>query len=118
MLAVAFRFYLFKGRTYPVFHFIEESRAERETVITVTAFGKKAVNVGIPFEIAAKSMKDHDIAGSKIFGMVQIKKHPRYNTGDGMKEAVQEGTVLKEKVAEIFINGKNAVGAGVHSAAK
>ena len=123
MLAVAFRFYFFKGRTYPVFHFIEESRAESiaeivvvkvfymtpETVITVTAFGKKAVNVGIPFEIAAKSMKDHDIAGSKIFGMVQIKKHPRYNTGDGMKEAVQEGTVLKEKVAEIFINGKNAV---------
>ena len=26
-----------------------------------------------------------------------------------MKEAVQEGTVLKEKVAEIFINGKNAM---------
>ena len=90
MLAVAFRFYLFKGRTYPVFHFIEESRAESiaeivvvkvfymtpETVITVTAFGKKAVNVGIPFEIPAKSMEDHDVAGSKIFGMVQVKKHP------------------------------------------
>ena len=40
------------------------------------AFGKETVNVGIPFEIAAKSMKDHDIAGSKIFGMVQIEKHP------------------------------------------
>ncbi len=26
-----------------------------------------------------------------------------------MKETVQERTVLKEKVAEIFINGKNAV---------
>ena len=26
-----------------------------------------------------------------------------------MKEAVQEGTVLKEKIAEIFIYGKNAV---------
>ena len=26
-----------------------------------------------------------------------------------MKETVQEGTVLEEKVAEIFINGKNAV---------
>ena len=25
-----------------------------------------------------------------------------------MKEAVQEGTVLKEKIAEIFIYGKNA----------
>ena len=84
VLAVAFRFYFFKGRTYPVFHFIEESRAESiaeivvvkvfymapEAVITVATFGKEAVNVGIPFEIAAKSMKDHDIAGSKIFGMV------------------------------------------------
>ena len=26
-----------------------------------------------------------------------------------MEEAVQEGTVLKKKVAEIFINGKNAM---------
>ncbi len=26
-----------------------------------------------------------------------------------MKEAVQEGTVLKKKVAEIIINGKNAM---------
>ena len=47
-----------------------------EAVVTVAAFGKETVNVGIPFEIAAKSMKDHDIAGSKIFGMVQIEKHP------------------------------------------
>ena len=90
VLAVAFRFYMFKGRTYFVFQFIEESRAESiaeivvvkvfymapEAVITVAAFGKKTVNVGIPFEITAKSMKDHDIAGSKVFGMVQIEKHP------------------------------------------
>ena len=89
VLAVAFRFYFFKGRTYFVFHFIEESRAESiaeivvvkvfymtpETVITVTAFGKKAVDVRIPFEIPAKSMEDHDIAGRIIFGMVQIEKH-------------------------------------------
>ena len=89
MLAVAFRFYFFKGRTYFVFHFIEESRAESiaeivvvkvfymtpETVIAVTAFGKKAVDVRIPFEIPAKSMEDHDIAGRIIFGMVQIEKH-------------------------------------------
>ena len=67
-----------------VFQFIEKSRAESmaqivvvkvfymapEAVITVATFGKEAVNVGIPFEIAAKSMKDHDIAGSKILGMV------------------------------------------------
>ena len=90
VLAVAFGFYFFKGRSYFAFHFIEESRAESiaeivvvkvfymtpETVITVTAFGKETVDVGIPFEIPAKSMEDHDVARSKIFGMVQVKKHP------------------------------------------
>ena len=89
VLAVAFCFYFFKGRTYFVFHFVEESRAESisqivvvkvlymapEAVITVTAFGKEAVDVGIPFEIPAKSMQNHDIAGSVIFSMVQIEKH-------------------------------------------
>lgn len=123
VLSVAFCFYFFKGRPYFVFHFIEKSRAESiaqivvvkvlymapEAVVTVAAFGKETVNVGIPFEIAAKRMKDHDIAGSKIFGMVQIEKHPRYYTGDGMEETVQERSVLKKKGTEIFINGKNAM---------
>ena len=90
MLGVTFRFYFFERRSDPVFQFIEKSSTESvteivvvkvfymtpESIITVAAFGKEAVNVGIPFEIAAKSMKDHDIAGSKIFGMVQIEKHP------------------------------------------
>ena len=90
VLAVAFGFYFFKGRSYFAFHFIEESCAESisqivvvkvfymapEAVITVTAFGKETVDVRIPFEIPAKSMEDHDVAGSKIFGMVQVKKHP------------------------------------------
>ena len=90
MLGVTFRFHFFERRSNPVFQFIEKSRAESvteivvvkvfymapEAVITVAAFGKKTVNVGIPFEIAAKSMKDHDIAGSKVFGMVQLEKHP------------------------------------------
>ena len=90
MLGVTFRFYFFERRSNPVFQFIEKSSTESvaeivvvkvfymtpESIITVAAFGKEAVNVGIPFEIAAKSMKDHDIAGSKIFGMVQIEKHP------------------------------------------
>ena len=90
MLGVTFRFYLFERRANPVFHFIEESCAESisqivvvkvlymapEAVITVTAFGKETVDVRIPFEIPAKSVEDHDVAGSKIFGMVQVKKHP------------------------------------------
>ena len=83
MQSVTFRFHFFERRSNPVFQFIEKSRTESiaqivvvkvfymapEAVITVATFGKEAVNVGIPFEIAAKSMKDHDIAGSKIFGM-------------------------------------------------
>ena len=90
VLAVTFRFYSFKRRSDPVFQFIEKSSTERiteivivkvfymtpEAVITVTAFGKETVDVRIPFEIPAKSMEDHDVAGSKIFGMVQVKKHP------------------------------------------
>ena len=59
-----------------------------EAVVTIAAFRKKAVDVRIPFEIPAKSMKNHDVAGSKIFGMVEVKKHTGYHTGDRMKEAV------------------------------
>lgn len=123
MLGVTFRFHFFERRTNPVFQFIEKSSTERvteivvvkvfymtpESIITVVAFGKKTVNVGIPFESTDKSMKDHNIAGSKVFGMVQIEKHPRYYPGDGMKETVQERTALKKKGSEIFNNGKNAM---------
>ena len=80
-----------------------------EAVITVTTFGKDAVDVRIPFEISAKSVENHDISGSEVLGMVQIEKHTGYDTGDGMKETVEEGTILKEEVAEVFINGKNAM---------
>ena len=123
VLAVAFRFYFFKGRSYFAFHFIEESCAESisqivvvkvfymapEAVITVTAFGKETMDVRIPFEIPAKSTEDHDISRSEIFSMVQVEKHAGYYTGDGMEETVQERTILEKKVPEIFINGKNAM---------
>ena len=84
VLVVTFRFYFFKRSPDSVFQFVEKSSAERiteivvvkvfymapEAVITVSAFGKEAVDVRIPFEIPAKSMENHDVAGSKIFGMV------------------------------------------------
>lgn len=90
MSGVTLGFHFFERRADPVFQLIEQSRAESitekvvvevfymtpETIITVAAFGKGAVDVRIPFEVAAKSMKDHDIAGSKIFGMVEVEKHP------------------------------------------
>ena len=80
-----------------------------ESIIAVTAFGKKAVNVRIPFEVPAERMEDYDIAWSKIFGMIKVEKHTRYHTGDRMEKAVQERTILKKKVAEIFIYGKNTM---------
>ena len=86
MLSVAVGLYPFKRRSDPVFHFIEKCSAEGvteiiiikvfdmtpETVITVAAFGKNAVDMRIPFEIPAECMKDHDIAGSVI--LVWYKK--------------------------------------------
>ena len=102
VLAVAFSLDLFKRRSNAAFQFIEKSSTESiteivvvkvlhmtpEAVVTIAAFRKKAVDVRIPFEIPAKSMKNHDVAGSKIFGMVEVKKHTGYHTGDRMKEAV------------------------------
>ena len=43
-------------------------------------FGNQAVNVRIPFEIPAKSMKNHDITGSEVFGFVHFKEHVGNNT--------------------------------------
>ena len=118
MLSVTLGFHFFERRTDPVFEFIEQSGAESiteivivemfdmtpEAVITVTAFRKKTVDVRIPFEISAKSVEDHDISGSEMFGMIQFEKHAGDDTGDGMKETVQERAVQKKKVSEIFIN--------------
>ena len=123
MFAVTSCFYFFKRRPDPDFQFIEESGAESTAeivivkvpdmtpgaVITVTAFGEEAVDMGIPFKIPAKSVEDHDISRGEIFGLVELEKHTGDDTGDRMEETVQERAVLEEKGTEIFINGKDAM---------
>lgn len=123
MFAVTSCFYFFKRRPDPDFQFIEESGAESTAeivivkvpdmtpgaVITVTAFGDEAVDMGIPFEVPAKSVEDHDISRGEIFGLVELEKHTGDDTGDRMEETVQERAVLEEKGTEIFINGKDAM---------
>ena len=123
MFAVTSCFYFFKRRPDPDFQFIEESGAESTAeivivkvpditpgaVITETAFGEEAVDMGIPFEIPAKSVEDHDISRGEIFGLVELEKHTGDDTGDRMKETAQERAVLEEKGTEIFINGKDAM---------
>ena len=102
VLAVAFRFYFFKRRPNPVFQFIEKGSAESLTeivvvkmfymtpvpIIAVPSFRKETVDVRIPFEVPSECMQYHDIAGSVIFGMVEIEKHTRNYTGDRMEETV------------------------------
>lgn len=123
MFAVTSCFYFFKRRPDPDFQFIEESGAESTAeivivkvpdmtpgaVITETAFGEEAVDMGIPFEIPAKSVEDHDISRGEIFGLVELEKHTGDDTGDRMEETVQERAVQEEKGTEIFINGKDAM---------
>ena len=53
--------------------------------IAVTTFGNETVNVRIPFEIPAKSMKNHDITGSEAFGFVHFKEHVGNNTATEWK---------------------------------
>ena len=54
-------------------------------VIAVATFENQAVNVRIPFEIPAKSMKNHDITGSEVLGFVHFKEHAGNNAATEWK---------------------------------
>lgn len=42
--------------------------------IAGTTFGKKTVNVRIPFQVPTESVKNTDKAGSKVFRFVDFEK--------------------------------------------
>ena len=65
--------------------------------------------MGVPFQVPAEGMEDHDESGSEVHGFVLLKEHMGNNTGHGMEKAVKQATVLKEKVTEAFVNGKDAM---------
>ena len=123
---VATGFYLFKGCSNFGFHFVEQGSTKSitkvcivkmvdippETVITVTAFRNEAVNVGIPFQVSAKGVKNHDKTGSKIHGFVLFEKHAGNNAVNSKKKAVKERAVIQEKSPEQLINGKNTMPVG------
>ena len=83
-----------------------------EAVVTIAAFGNEAVDMGVPFQIPAESMEDHDKARGEVHGFILLQEHTGNDAGDGMEKAVEEGTVIKEKVPQLFINGKNTVSVG------
>ena len=123
MIFVAGSFSPFEGRSEFLFHLIQKSSAKSiakervikmghftpEAVITVSPFRDKAMNVRVPLKISAKGVKDHDETGSKILRHVHLEEHTGNNTGDSMKEAVKEFTVIKEEMTEIFVDGENAM---------
>lgn len=70
------------------FHFIKQGGAEGiaekgivemvdivpEVVVAVATFGNEAMDVGIPFQIPAKGMENHNKTGSEVHGFVLLEK--------------------------------------------
>ena len=104
VFAVAGGLDFFKGRAKLCFHLIQKGGTKSipqkrvvkmtyiapEAVITVAAFRNKAVNVGIPFEIPAKGMEDHDKAGGKVQGFILLEKQAGNNAVYRMEKTVKE----------------------------
>ena len=126
MFPVAASLDFFERGTDPVFHLIKEGGAEGitkesiakvinitpEAIITVTTFRNEAMDVGVPFQISAKGMKNHDKTRSKIQGLILIEKHAGNNTVDSVEEAVEQCPVIKEELSEVHINGKDTMAVG------
>ena len=70
------------------------------------------MDVGVPFQISAKGMKDHDKTWSKIHGLILIEKHTGNDTVHSVEEAVEQCPVIKEELAEVLINGKDTMPVG------
>ena len=47
--------------------------------------------------------------GTKFFDLFHLVKHTKNNAADSVKQTIQKRTVLKKKVTELFVNGKNTV---------
>ena len=77
--------------------------------IPYPAFGNETMDMGVPFQVSAKGMKDHDKTRSKIHGLIPLEKHAGNNTVDGVEETVEQCPVIKKELAEVLVNGKNTM---------
>ena len=123
VLVIVYGFLFFERGIYNSLHFIKTDRAKNvaeesvikvgnitpETVITVATFRDKTVNMGIPFQISAEGMKNHNKSRSKISGFIEIVEHAIDHTGDRVEKAMKKIRGVWEKMSEIFINSKNTV---------
>ena len=88
---------------------IKVSDMSPDTIVTETTFGEKTVDMRIPLEVTTKSVQDHDIAGSKVFGFIEFAEHTGDDTADGMKKTVQQRSILQEEITKVLINSENTV---------
>lgn len=61
----------------------------------------------VPFEGPSESMKDADKSRDKVFGTIQGEEEFFNDIGNSLEEAVEQVTVLKEKMAQGIVNGKD-----------
>ena len=80
-----------------------------EAVVTIAALGNEAVDMGVPFQIPAESMEDHDKAGREVHGFIEFQEHAGHDTGNSVEKAAEQAPVMEEEIPELFINGKNAM---------
>lgn len=112
---------LFERRADMPFQFIEECSLESlaqvsvvemlynfpETVIRKAAFGKKAVNMRIPFQGSAEGVQDADKAWDEVSALIHLVEKSEDDTADSLEEAVKQGTVIQEERTQVFINGED-----------
>ena len=67
------------------------------------------MNRGIPFKRTAKGVENTEKARDEVFGFVNLMKQTKDNAADSIKQTIRKRTVLKKKVTEFFVNGKNTV---------
>ena len=97
-----------KGLSEPVIIDVVDSLVYM--IIIHTAFSKKTVHVGIPFEISAIGVKGHD--GTRSKGVIlssHFGKSIRKSIPGGVKKEVKKMSVLLEVGTKTFIDGEDDV---------
>lgn len=73
------------------------------------SFCNEAMDMGVPFQVPSKGMKDADEARGEELGFIHFMEHACHNIINSREKTVEEGTVLKKKRAQFIRNGKHTV---------
>ena len=118
---VDFRFSSFERGTKVFFEFVQKNSLERfsqigvikifditpESIVRISAFSEKAVDVRIPFERTSESMEDADESWNKVSGFVEGMEKLLNDIRNSLEETVKQGTVFEEELSQGLINGKD-----------